>query len=76
MGWYSQGTQVVDFTENEDGTISFKEAGWFTPENANTWTSHVFKAQRNAGRDVHLLGRDRRRDPARAPAATRSTSTR
>ena len=30
-----------------DGTITLKEAGWFTPENANTWTSHVFKAQRN-----------------------------
>ncbi|HEX8084131.1 MAG TPA: hypothetical protein VF529_07545 [Solirubrobacteraceae bacterium] len=47
MGWYSQGTQVFDFTENEDGTIAFREAGWFTPENANTWVSHVFKAQRN-----------------------------
>src|SRR3712207_619760 len=47
MGWYSQGTQVFDFTENPDGTVSFREAGWFTPENANTWTSHVFKAQRN-----------------------------
>ena len=48
MGWYSQGTQVFDFTENADGTVTLKEAGWFTPENANTWTSHVFKAQRNA----------------------------
>ncbi|HEX2087144.1 MAG TPA: hypothetical protein VHF89_15795 [Solirubrobacteraceae bacterium] len=47
MGWYSQGTQVFDFTENEDGTVSFREVGWFTPENANTWTSHVFKAQQN-----------------------------
>ena len=48
MGWYSQGTQVVDFTENPDGTVSFKEAGYFIPENANSWVSHVFKAQRNA----------------------------
>ena len=47
MGWYSQGTEVVDFTENRDGTIDFEEAGWFTPEGANTWTSHVFKVQRN-----------------------------
>ena len=47
MGWYSQGTQVFDFTENGDGTVTLKEAGWFTPEHANTWTSHVFKAQRN-----------------------------
>ena len=48
MGWYSQGTQVVDFTENADGTIDLEEAGYFIPANANTWVSHVFKAQRNA----------------------------
>jgi hypothetical protein len=47
MGWYSQGTQVVDFTENADGTIDFKTAGYFIPENANTWVSHVFKVQQN-----------------------------
>jgi len=47
MGWYSQGTQVVDFTENPDGTIDFKEAGYFIPANANTWSSAIFKAQRN-----------------------------
>lgn len=48
MGWYSQGTQVVDFVENADGTVTLKEAGWFVPEKANTWTSHVFKTQANA----------------------------
>ena len=48
MAWYSQGTQVVDFTENPDGTIDFKEAGYFIPANANTWSSAIFKAQRNA----------------------------
>jgi len=48
MGYYSQGTQVVDFTENPDGTVSFREAGYFTPENSNSWVSHIFKAQRNA----------------------------
>ena len=47
MGWYSQGTQVIDFTENPDGTVSFKEAGYFIPENSNSWVSHIFKAQRN-----------------------------
>jgi len=47
MGWYSQGTQVVDFTENADGTIDMKTAGHFIPENANTWTSHIFKVQEN-----------------------------
>ena len=47
MGWYSQGTQVFDFTERADGTVALREAGWFTPENANTWVSHIFKAVRN-----------------------------
>ena len=47
MGWYSQGTQVLDFTENPDGTVSFRRAGYFIPENSNSWASHVFKAQRN-----------------------------
>jgi hypothetical protein len=48
MAWYSQGTQVIDFTENSDGTLDFKEAGWFIPANANEWVSAVFKVQRNA----------------------------
>ena len=47
MGWYSQGTQVIDFTENRDGTLDFKEAGWFIPSNANEWVSAVFKVQPN-----------------------------
>jgi hypothetical protein len=47
MGWYSQGTQVLDFTENPDGTVSIKEAGHFIPVNANEWVSHIFKAQEN-----------------------------
>ena len=47
MGWYSQGTQVVDFTENPDGTLDFKEVGSFIPASANQWVSHVFKAQEN-----------------------------
>ena len=47
MAWYSQGTQVVDFTENRDGTIDFERAGFFIPEHANEWISHVFKVQAN-----------------------------
>ncbi len=47
MGWYSQGTQVLDFVENGDGTIRFAEAGYFIPENADTWVSHVFKTEQN-----------------------------
>jgi hypothetical protein len=47
MGWYTQGTQVVDFVERRDGTVEFKEAGFFIPTNANTWTSAVFKMKKN-----------------------------
>ncbi len=47
MGWYSQGTQVVDFVERNDGSVELKEAGYFIPANANQWVSHVFKAQKN-----------------------------
>jgi hypothetical protein len=47
MGWYSQGTQVVDFVERPDGTVEPKEAGYFIPEQANEWVSHVFDFQRN-----------------------------
>jgi hypothetical protein len=47
MGWYSQGTHVVDFYEHANGTISFHETGWFLPSNANTWVSGVFKYQAN-----------------------------
>jgi hypothetical protein len=47
MGWYTQGTQVVDFVERRDGTVEFREAGFFIPTNANTWTSAVFKMKRN-----------------------------
>ena len=47
MAWYSQGTQVIDFVENPDGTVDFQQAGFFTPENANEWSSAVFKVDRN-----------------------------
>lgn len=47
MGWYSQGTVVVDFVEHDDGTFEFTEAGYFIPENANTWVSAVFKFEEN-----------------------------
>ena len=60
MGWYSQGTQVVDFTENPDGTIDFKEAGYFIPANANTWVVGDLQGPAQRRRHVHLLGRDRR----------------
>jgi len=48
MGWYSQGTQVIDFVENASGTVRIAEAGYFIPANANEWVSHVFKVEQNA----------------------------
>jgi hypothetical protein len=48
MAWYSQGTQVVDFVEHPDGTVEFKEAGFFIPTQANEWVSAVFKVKPNA----------------------------
>ena len=48
MGWYSQGTQVVDFTENAQRHRSTSSArATSSPTNANTWVSHVFKVERN-----------------------------
>ena len=47
MGWYSQGTQVIDFVENPDGTITLAEAGYFIPTNANEWVSHIFKTEQH-----------------------------
>jgi hypothetical protein len=47
MGWYSQGTQVVDFEEHADGTIEFREAAYMIPAHANTWTSAVFAYEEN-----------------------------
>jgi hypothetical protein len=47
MGWYSQGTRVIDYVENADGTIQFKEVGHFIPENSNEWVSAIYKVDRN-----------------------------
>jgi hypothetical protein len=47
MGWYSQGTHVIDFLERPNGTVELKEVGWFIPENTNQWVSAVFDADQN-----------------------------
>ncbi len=47
MGWYSQGTLVLDFKEKRNGRFKFKEAGYLIPENANTWVSHIFDYEKN-----------------------------
>lgn len=45
MGWYTQGTQVVDYRENADGTFEFAHVGYFIPEHANQWVSHIFSCE-------------------------------
>jgi Ca2+-binding RTX toxin-like protein len=56
MGWYSQGTHVIDFVEEANGTILFEEAGFFIPEQANEWVSHVFKSEENPDSTVTYYG--------------------
>ena len=65
MGWYSQGTQVIDFVENPDGTVRFAEAGYFIPENANEWVSARLQDRAEPRRHDHLLRRHRRLQPRR-----------
>ena len=55
-GYYSQGTRVIDFTENADGTVDFREAGFFIPTSADQWVSHVFKVERNADGSFTYFG--------------------
>ena len=56
MGWYSQGTQVVDYRENKDGTFEFTEVGHMIPAFANEWVSHVFKWERNSDGTITYYG--------------------
>jgi len=56
MGWYSQGTQVIDFFENADGTFEFKRAGFFIPEATNAWVSAIYKMQENADGSFTYFG--------------------
>jgi Ca2+-binding RTX toxin-like protein len=56
MSWYSQGTHVIDFVEEGDGTIRFEEAGFFIPELANEWVSAVFSSQQNHDGTYTYLG--------------------
>ena len=81
MGWYRQGTQVVDYVELPDGVLEWiedqdaqeesegteeepavraqretEQAGFFIPENANQWVSHIFKTQDNGDGTVTYFG--------------------
>jgi hypothetical protein len=75
MGWYTQGTQVIDYVELPDGRLEFVEdaraqegsettsaqapteqAGFFIPQNANEWVSHVFRKQDNGDGTITYFG--------------------
>lgn len=56
MGWYTQGTQVVDYRENADGTFEFAHVGYFIPEHANQWVSHVFSCAVNDDGRISYYG--------------------
>ena len=76
MGWYAQGTQVVDFEENANGTIDFKEAGYFIPENAEPVGLPHLQGPAQLQRQLHLLRRRRATSTSATAAATPSRSTR
>lgn len=48
MGWYSQGTQVVDYIEHEDGSFEWRETAWWVPEGGTQWVSHIFAFEENS----------------------------
>jgi hypothetical protein len=56
MGWYTQGTQVIDYRENQDGTFEFAHVGYFIPELANTWVSHVFGCEAEEDGRISYFG--------------------
>jgi hypothetical protein len=81
MGWYRQGTQVVDYVELPDGVLEWVEnqaaqteaeatdttparraqaptqqAGYFIPEEANHWVSHVFRSEDNGDGTLSYFG--------------------
>jgi hypothetical protein len=47
MGWYSQGTEVLDYVELPGNGFEWLERGYFIPEAANQWVSHVFSYEEN-----------------------------
>jgi hypothetical protein len=100
MGYYTQGTQVVDYVELPDGRLEWIEdqdaqqgeegtqdapatpaqaetsqAGFFIPEKANTWVSHIFKTEKNDDGTFTTTAPPVTSSSA-GPAATPSTSTR
>jgi hypothetical protein len=67
VGYYSQGTKVVDYFIHDQGTptldddrISFRETASFVLPGANTWMSHPFKTVNNPDgtRTYYLIAND------------------
>ena len=75
MAWYSQGTQVVDFIENANGTIDFKTPAGSSPRDRTSGSRRSSRPSATRTGPTPTGARPAT-SPCRAPAATRSTSTR
>ena len=61
MGWYSQGTQVVDFVEQRRRHVRFSRApAASSPRTPTPGSRTIFKLETQRRRHRHLLRRDRR----------------
>lgn len=49
IAWYTQGTKIVDYFIDDNGRWTFRETASVIPTGpeANTWTSQVFKKEKN-----------------------------
>ena len=43
MAWYTQGVQVIDYVEHEDGSFEFIPIAYFVPENANNFDTDLMR---------------------------------
>ena len=76
MGWYSQGTQVIDFVENADGTVALRGGRLLHPrERQRVGLAHLQDRSRTPTAPSPTGARPATSTSARR-AATRSTSTR
>ena len=67
MGWYSQGTHVIDFEERADGTIQFKRGRLVHPPERQRVGLRDLQGGPQPRRVLHLLGRHRRLQPRHGP---------
>ena len=76
MGWYSQGTQVLDYEERADGRFEWQRGRLLHPRAGQRVGLARLQGAAQLRRHLHLLGRHRRLRRSAARAATPSTSAR